>query len=132
MEDHTDTGDLSGIIAAHLPFLRRYARALTGNQMSGDQYAAATLEAVLQDRDTFDQALEPRVALFKAFHLIWASAGAPTKSPGEDLPKLEAAAQDHMAALTPNAREALLLNTIEGFDHRQIAQIMQVEPGEAP
>jgi DNA-directed RNA polymerase specialized sigma24 family protein len=36
----------SSAVAQYLPFLRRYARALTGNQASGDAYVAATLEAV--------------------------------------------------------------------------------------
>ena len=36
---------LSTRIAAHLPFLRRYARALTGSQNSGDAYVTAVLEA---------------------------------------------------------------------------------------
>jgi len=30
----------------HLPFLRRYARALTGTQQSGDAYILASLEAL--------------------------------------------------------------------------------------
>jgi DNA-directed RNA polymerase specialized sigma24 family protein len=30
-------------VAQHLPYLRRYARALTGSQASGDAYVAATL-----------------------------------------------------------------------------------------
>ena len=59
---------LSETIAAHLPYLRRYARALTGSQATGDNYAVATLEAVVQDRSIFDGTLAPRVALFKAFH----------------------------------------------------------------
>ena len=41
--------DTAGRIAAELPYLRRYARALTGNQVTGDRYAAATLEAILTD-----------------------------------------------------------------------------------
>lgn len=122
---------LSEAIATHLPFLRRYARALTGSQSTGDSYAVATLEAVVEDRSVFDGSLAPRVALFKAFHAIWASAGQPTRGSGDDVTRLEAAAQDHMAALTPNAREALLLNTIEAFDFDDIAAIMQIEATEA-
>ena len=30
----------SQIVAQHVPYLRRYARALTGNQASGDAYVA--------------------------------------------------------------------------------------------
>ena len=37
------------IIEQHLPFLRRYARALTGSQSSGDAYVVATLEAMVAD-----------------------------------------------------------------------------------
>ncbi len=40
---------LSTTIAPHLPFLRRYARALTGNQQSGDAYVAAVLEVLIED-----------------------------------------------------------------------------------
>ena len=36
-------------VAQHLPYLRRYARALTGSQTSGDAYVAATLEALVKD-----------------------------------------------------------------------------------
>ena len=36
-------------VTQHLPFLRRYARALTGSQQSGDAYVAATLEALIAD-----------------------------------------------------------------------------------
>ena len=43
-------GDLAQSISRELPFLRRYARALTGSQTAGDNYAAATLEAILSDR----------------------------------------------------------------------------------
>ena len=39
----------SQLVAEHLPLLRRYARALTGNQSSGDAYVGAMLEALLQD-----------------------------------------------------------------------------------
>ena len=39
----------SQAVAQYLPFLRRYARALTGSQMSGDAYVSATLEALISD-----------------------------------------------------------------------------------
>jgi DNA-directed RNA polymerase specialized sigma24 family protein len=43
-------------VAQHLPFLRRYARALTGSQTSGDAYVAATLEVLVKDPDLLDSA----------------------------------------------------------------------------
>ena len=118
----------SDLIAANLPFLRRYARALTGSRDTGDRYAAATLEAILLDDAVFPRTADPKIALFAAFHLVWSSAGAPLGTPDS---RLSASAQAHMATLTINSREALLLNTIEGFPVSDVAQIMQIEPEEA-
>ncbi len=115
--------DLASLVAAHLPYLRRYARALTGSQTSGDSFAAATLEAVLEDPSVLRAGDDPKVGLFHAFHLVWASAGAPV---GDADTPLSARAQAHMAMLTPNTREALLLNVIEGFAQPEIAAIMQI------
>jgi len=120
--------DVSDQIAANLPYLRRYARALTGNQDSGDRYAAATLEAMLSDDSALRETEDVKAALFSVFHLVWSSAGAPL---GTADSRLSAAAQAHMADLTPNTREALLLHAIEGFHHDEIARIMQIEPDEA-
>jgi DNA-directed RNA polymerase specialized sigma24 family protein/CheY-like chemotaxis protein len=119
------TPDVSTAIAQHLPYLRRYARALTGSQGSGDAYALATLEAILEDRSALGAALPPKCALFRAFHLIWTSSGAPVGVPA---PGLEGAAQHHMRALTPDSREALLLSTIEEFSTEDISQIIDVPP----
>jgi len=119
--------DLSEKIGHNLPYLRRYARALTGSQDTGDRYAAATLEAILEDDEIFLGDDDPKVALFKSFHLVWASAGAPLGLPDS---RLSAIAQAHMATLTANTREALLLNAIEGFHHGEIASIMQTDSAE--
>ena len=112
------------IVTKNLPYLRRYGRALTGNQTSGDRFAAATLEVVLEDMETIANAVDPRAALFHAFHVVWKSAGAPV---GEPDSQLAARAQDHMSRLTVNSREALLLHLIEGFAIQQIAGIMQLD-----
>ena len=119
--------DLASAIGQHLPYLRRYARALTGSQTSGDLYAAATLEAILEDNSIFSGDVSPKTALFKAFHLIWSSAGAPID---EEEGGIRAKAQGHLKALTSNTREALLLQTIEEFHVDEIAQIMQINTSE--
>jgi DNA-directed RNA polymerase specialized sigma24 family protein len=54
-------------VAQHLPFLRRYARALTGSQTSGDAYVAATLEALVKDPSLLDSEDLLRVTLFRLF-----------------------------------------------------------------
>ena len=114
--------DVVAIVSGALPYLRRYARALTGNQQTGDRFAAATLEAILADQQILTSNADPKVSLFRAFHLVWSSAGAPVDEPDT---RYSAIAQAHMASLTPNTREALLLNVIEGFPQADIAAIMQ-------
>ncbi|MFN3825018.1 MAG: response regulator [Pseudorhodobacter sp.] len=120
--------DMSAVIGAHLPFLRRYARALTGSQTTGDTFAAATLEAILIDPAALTRGSTPKIGLFRAFHLVWSSAGAPL---GEPDSRFSSIAQDHMAQLTPNSREALLLNAIEAFSPGEVAQIMGIGRDEA-
>ena len=115
-------------LAPHLPYVRRYARALTGSQDTGDRYAAATLEAILEDDSILSGPLPARIALFRAFHLVWGSAGAPLGTPDSEMSRR---AQDHMAALTPNTREALLLHAIEGFSTVDIGKIMGLTAAQA-
>jgi DNA-directed RNA polymerase specialized sigma24 family protein/AmiR/NasT family two-component response regulator len=120
-------GEFSAEVAETVPYLRRYARALTGTQTTGDRYAAAALETLLNDGDeTADMPV--RVRLFRAFHVVWSSSGAPVGEP--DSP-LAARAQKHMSGLTPNAREALLLHVVEGMSLAEVAQILGITATEA-
>ncbi|MBQ2261614.1 MAG: response regulator [Loktanella sp.] len=116
-------------VAKELPFLRRYARALTGSQQSGDRYAAATLEAILEDRALLDMGMSPKLALFKAFHSVWETTGAPVGTGPVD--GIEGRAQKLLAGLTPNTRETLLLRALEEFSYADIAQIIAVSEDEA-
>jgi len=115
-------------VARHLPYLRRYARALTGNQTSGDGYAVAVLESIIADPGLLVAHSDPRVSLFAVFHSIWSTSGAPVVEADD---QISGAAQAHMAGLTLNSREALLLNTVEGFDLAEVAAIMDIDAAEA-
>ncbi|MDT1062275.1 response regulator [Paracoccus sp. CPCC 101403] len=119
---------LAQSIGQELPFLRRYARALTGSQTAGDNYAAATLEAILVEPGLVPPD-DVRVGLFRTFHGIWHSSGQPVETEGQS--GQETRAQARLRNLTPNSREALLLHTIEDMSHDQIARIMQVGSDEA-
>ena len=130
MTDTQNLPDLATEIGHHLPFLRRYARALTGSQQSGDNYAAATLEAMLTDATVFDRALAPKTALFRAFHQIWVSSGSPVDD-ASDPSTPEARAQWRLSHLTENTREVLLLHSIEGFTTTDIASIIGTSADEA-
>ena len=54
-------------LAPHLPYLRRYARALTGSQASGDAHVRAALQALLEGDESLTEGVPPRVALIAFF-----------------------------------------------------------------
>ena len=46
-------------LAPHLPYLRRYARALTGSQSSGDAHVRAALTALLEGDESLTEGVPP-------------------------------------------------------------------------
>lgn len=113
-------------IAVQLPYLRRYARALTGSQTSGDTYVRATLEAALADSGLLDQIGEGRVALYAAFNRIWSTGHVETAAAAgvEDGDAHEQVAQTRLSHVTPTHRQALLLTTLEDFTSEEAAKIL--------
>ena len=102
-------------LAPHLPFLRRYARALTGTQGHGDAFVRATLEAIVASPGDFPRDVDPRLGLYRTFHAIWSSANIeeePSAPEGDDP---ETIAKARLARITPLSRQALLLTAMEGF-----------------
>lgn len=115
-------------VRAELPYLRRYARALTGNQEAGDQFTISTLEAILANPSLLEGERSPRIVLFGTFHSVWTAEGRPRAADAASMS--EQRAQIHLNTLTPNSREALLLSTIEEFSDAEIALIMQKDENE--
>ena len=115
-------------IAKNLPYLRRYARALTGSQATGDAFVRATLEAALADNDLKASLEGGRVPLYRAFNKVWSSAYLDVQEPSDG--DHESAAQDRLKSITPMNRQALLLTTLEDFSVEQASEIMEVEPSE--
>jgi DNA-directed RNA polymerase specialized sigma24 family protein len=116
---------MSKAIAPHLPYLRRFARALAGTQAAGDAYVAATLEVLIEDPSLFDNSLDPRVALYRTFVGLWNSVGINLKA---DAPTGTATAVDRkLEAITPLPRQAFLLCAVEGFSAAEAAQILNVD-----
>jgi CheY-like chemotaxis protein len=113
-------------IAKNLPYLRRYARALTGSQATGDAFVRATLEAALADEDLKASLEGGRVPLYRAFNKVWGSAYMETPDSGSDFSGHEEAASGRLKAITPMNRQALLLTTLEDFSTDQAAEIMEV------
>ena len=74
----------SQAVLQHLPFLRRYARALSGSQASGDAYVAATLESLIASPKILESGPNQRVALYALFTKIWNSVGVNDKADAVD------------------------------------------------
>lgn len=117
-------------IATNLPFLRRYARALTGSQATGDAFVRATLEAALADEELKASLEGGRVPLYRAFNKVWSSAYLELEPAQVSGGEHEAAAQHRLGTITPLNRQALLLTTLEDFSAAQAAQIMDLETSE--
>ncbi len=117
-------------LAPHLPFLRRYGRALTGSQSHGDKYVRATLEAIVAAPEQFPRDVDPRLGLYRTFQAIWASANSDEPSDLEPASDQEAIARARLARMTPLSRQALLLTAMEGFSPEDTAYLIEVEPDE--
>ena len=117
-------------IGAQLPYLRRYARALTGSQSSGDAYVRATLEAALSDDALRGEIAESRASLYGAFTRIWSSGHVDMPVRENFANDHEQAAQTRLAAIAPTHRQALLLTTVEEFSDAEAATILDVEESE--
>jgi CheY-like chemotaxis protein/DNA-directed RNA polymerase specialized sigma24 family protein len=118
-------------LAPHLPFLRRYARALTGSQQHGDSYVKAALEAIVQAPDQFPLDVDPRLGLYKTFQAIWGSVNvANDDDAGEGDGGNEAIARARLARITPLPRQALLLTAMEGFTPEDAGYLIDTDAEE--
>ena len=115
-------------IAPHLPLLRRYARALTGAQESGDAFVAAALEAIVARPNEFPRDADARVGLYQVFHSIWSSANIEVETDSSETTRGAQKAQERLRALAPLSRQALLLTTLESFTTQETALILGKSP----
>ena len=114
----------SQAVAQHLPYLRRYARALTGSQSSGDAYVATTLEALIEDPSVLEKANSTRVALYRLFTKIWNSVpvNETTEPATRDMP-----VEQRLTNITPKPRQAFLLVALEGLSEDDAAKVLDVD-----
>jgi CheY-like chemotaxis protein len=108
---------LKAALGPELPFLRRYARALTGSQKMGDRAVRQVLEALLLAPEEFDASKPTRAELYRIFHILW--------HPGAVAALVEPSSGDGLVARLPmHSRQALLLTAVEGFSIQETADIL--------
>lgn len=107
--------------APYLPYLRRFARALTGSQSVGDNYVRAALEALVAGHVEIDADLNPKTALFQMFLGIWNSSGGQLEAPEDH----GVTPSGRVRRLPPTSRQAFLLSALESMETVDIAHVMQ-------
>lgn len=110
-------------IDPHLARLRRYARAMAGNQSSGDAYVSALLEIVQAEPAILQTMSTPALGLFKLLSQLVA-ATCQTEKMGGPADLWQAFKLD---TLPERIRQALLLVSVERFTVSETAEIMGVE-----
>jgi CheY-like chemotaxis protein len=113
-------------LVGHVPYLRRFARALTGTQAAGDACVVAALEHILAAKRA---AIPARIALYRsvlaevnaleARHLTSLNMGSAVEP-----------VQRNLAALTPMGRQAFLLVAMEEFTVEDAALVLEMSAGE--
>ncbi len=111
---------------AILPYLRRYARLLTGSQKAGDVMVVSTLKTLVSDPKLNALHADARHVLYRVFLRLW-------RSPlGTHLSQLagpdghQNGPEHHIAGMPELSRPAFLLVTIEGFTPSEASEILEV------
>lgn len=123
-------GSDDGRLTCHLPHLRRFARAMTGNQRSGDTAVMATLNRISRcPGEVCGDGMDLKLALYRALLTTCGSlAGDHISTLGD--PDPVDSRRDALLRLAPRTRQALLLSAIEGFTVEEGAAIIGVSPRE--
>jgi DNA-directed RNA polymerase specialized sigma24 family protein len=114
----------SQTVLQHLPSLRRYARALTGSQASGDAYVVATVESLIASPKMLESASNSRVGLYRLFTKIWNSVPVNGKP---DTGEIVLPPEQHLTQITPRPRQAFLLVALEGFSEEDAAEVLDCD-----
>lgn len=127
----------------HLPRLRRYARALTGDASRADDLVQDTLERALVKLDLWKPGSDLRAWLFTLMHNLYVNQTRglrPQEPVTEDAPdepvsggQMEALTardiRDALARLPEEQRAVLLLVGLEQFGYAEAAQVLGVPTG---
>lgn len=118
---------LSEAISATLPFLRRYARALTGSQQRGDEWVRLCAEVVLQQRDLVTEESDTKLGVFKLFHRLRLPFGSlEEKESDAEAAGVSGRLKETLTDLVPMQRQMLLLTVLEGFTVEDAAEILGI------
>lgn len=116
---------LTARVAIHLPLLRRFARAVTGSQTSGDAYVAAMLESLIADISIMPREDDDKIAVYKLFISVFDRLDV-TPKPIETPFAWEKRAAHNLLNLPKRERIAFLLVALEGFSSTAAATVLDI------
>jgi CheY-like chemotaxis protein len=114
-------------IASQLPYLRRFARALSGSQQSGDASVVAMLKVIATDPALISAELEPKLATFHTYLKLWNSARLNHEMEPASITAETGASDCKLAAIRPRERQAYLLMAVEEFAAADVAAILETD-----
>jgi CheY-like chemotaxis protein len=120
---------LTARVAIHLPLLRRFARAVTGSQTSGDAYVAAMLEALIADITIMPKSSDDKAAVYGLFINVFDRLDV-TPVPIDTPFAWEKRASANLLNLPKRERIAFLLVALEGFSRAAAAEVLGVDDDE--
>jgi CheY-like chemotaxis protein/DNA-directed RNA polymerase specialized sigma24 family protein len=118
------------VLAERLPYLRRYARALTGSQHSGDAYVRELLEAAVADEALREELIKDQVSLYRAFTRIWSGAHVGLEHLEGSSAERESSPDGRLSRIPAEHRQALLLVTLEDFSEAQAGEVLGITASE--
>lgn len=116
--------ELSEAITQTLPYLRRYARAVTGSQERGDEWVKLCAEVALRQQDLITSMGNTKLGTFTLFHQLRQPFGG--LETGESDATVSGRLKGSLTDMAPLQRQALLLTVLEGFTLEETAQILDI------
>jgi CheY-like chemotaxis protein/DNA-directed RNA polymerase specialized sigma24 family protein len=123
--DAPATKKLSEAITRTLPFLRRYARAVTGSQQRGDEWVRLCAEVVMQQPELVAKSEDTKLGVFALFHRLRQPFG--TLEEQGDAQGVSGRLKESLTEMAPMQRQVLLLTVLEGFTVNDAAHILGVD-----
>ena len=115
---------LGQAIAPHLPYLRRYGRAISGSQQSGDALVAGLLQALVANPGAVETGSDLRIQLYRMVHDNFGLAAEARPAADEPVANDIAIADARLRRIPSLARQALLLTAVEGFSEADAGRII--------
>ena len=124
--DESVKKNLSESITRTLPFLRRYARAVSGSQKRGDEWVRLCAEVAVEQPELIAKTADTKLGVFKLFHSLQQPFGRLDQA-GSGGDSVSGRLKESLTDMAPLPRQVLLLTVLEGFTVGDAAEILGID-----